>query len=112
MLPLVDAERDVLGFDHTDVGNMLLNEWRFPSSLVDAMTWHHKPSGAQDPLAASIIQLADNMTNAMEISLGSMYVLPGMEEGAWERLPLKSSDLVTIVGLFDNHIDELFASFL
>jgi hypothetical protein len=52
------------------------------------------------------------MTNAMEISLGSMYVLPGMEEGAWERLPLKSSDLVTIVGLFDNHIDELFASFL
>lgn len=112
MLPLVDAERDVLGFDHTDVGNMLLNEWRFPSSLVDAMTWHHKPSGAQDPLAASIIQLADNMTNAMEIPMGSMYVLPGMEKGAWERLPLKPSDLVSIVGLFDNHIDELFASFL
>lgn len=112
MLPVVDAERDILQFDHTEVANMLLTEWKFPSGLIDAVTWHHAPSSAQDPLAASIIQLADNLTNAMEISSGGMYVLPGLEEGAWERLPLKVSDLVSVVGLFDSHIDELFATLL
>ncbi len=112
MLPLVDAERDLLGFDHTDVGNSLLSEWKFPSGLVDAVTWHHAPSSAQDPLAATIIQLADNLANAMEISNGGMYVLPGLQQGAWERLPLKPADLVTVTGLFDSHIDDLFASLL
>lgn len=112
MLPLVDAERDMLGFDHTEVGNKLLSVWKFPSGLVDAVTWHHAPGYAQDPTAASIIQLADNLANAMEISSGGMYVLPGLEDGAWERLPLKPSDLVVIAGLFDSHIDELFNALL
>ncbi len=111
LLPLVEAERDVLGFDHTQVGHLLLTEWQFPQGLADAVAWHHSPASAQDPLAASVIQLADNLTNAMEISNGGLYVLPGLERGAWERLHLKPSDIVAVVGLFDKHIDELFTAF-
>ncbi|GFM37189.1 HDOD domain-containing protein [Desulfovibrio psychrotolerans] len=112
MLPLAEAERDILGFDHAEVGGMLLAEWKFPAGLVDTVRWHHAPASAQDPLAASVVQLADNLTNAMEISCGGKYVLPGLQEGAWERLGLKSSDLVTVTALFDSHIEELFAAFL
>lgn len=111
-LPLVEAERQYLGFDHTDVASQLLSEWKFPAPLIDTIGNHNNPSNAQDPLAASILQLAANLTSTMEIAAGGMYVLPGLEEGAWERIPIKSTDLVQIVGLFDSHIEELFRSFL
>jgi len=111
-LPVVESEEDHLGFDHTQVAKQLLTEWKFPASMVDCLAFHHAPSQAQDQLAASILQLADNMANAMEISSGGMYLLPGMEEGAWERIPLQGDDLVEIVGLFDSHIEELFKAIL
>ena len=112
MLPPVEAEEEMLGFDHAEVAELLLTEWKFPDQLVDMISNHHHPELAKDQMAASIIQLADNMANAMEISSGGMYVLPGLEEGAWEHIPLKTTDLVTTVGLFDMHIEELFRSFL
>jgi hypothetical protein len=91
---------------------MLLNEWKLPPALVDNIAHHHAPSKAKDPMAAAILQLADNMANAMDISSGYLFVLPGLEPGAWERLPIKSGELANIVGLFDEHIEDLFHSFL
>lgn len=111
-LPIVESEEDHLGFEHTEVARQLLTTWKFPAAMVDCLANHHTPSKAEDQLAASILQLADNLANAMEISSGGMYLLPGMENGAWERIPLKPEQLVEIVGLFDSHIEELFKAIL
>ncbi len=111
-LPIVESEVDHLGFDHTVVAQHLLTAWKFPSSIVDCLVHHHTPSQAEDQVAASILQVADNMANTMEISSGGMYLLPGLEAGAWERTGLSPNDLVEIVGLFDTHIDELFRAIL
>ena len=112
MLPIVEAEKEMLDFNHAEIAEMLLTQWKFPEQLVDTIANHHSPSEALDPQAAAILQLADNMANTMEISSGGMYVLPGIEEGCWDRIPLKTTDLVHIVGLFDTHIEDLFKSFL
>lgn len=39
-----DTEREILGFDHTHVGAEVAEKWRFPSSIVDAMKYHHDAS--------------------------------------------------------------------
>ena len=111
-LPIVEAERDLLGFDHTEVARLLLDRWNFPKGLIDLIANHHNPSEAGDPVGGGVLQLADNMTNAMEIASGGMYVLPGLEDGAWDRLSLKPSALVDITVLFDDHIDGLFSTLL
>ena len=46
-------ERDLLGFDHAQLGLVLLNKWQIPSALSDAVGGHH--SGAPG-LLASLIQ--------------------------------------------------------
>jgi HD-like signal output (HDOD) protein len=44
--PWMQAERDVLGYDHAEVGARLLRTWRFPAALVTAAEFSHKPSKA------------------------------------------------------------------
>jgi putative nucleotidyltransferase with HDIG domain len=41
--PLNDAEKDVFGFDHGEVGAVLGTQWDFPEKLVNAIRMHHIP---------------------------------------------------------------------
>lgn len=40
----LQAERDVLGYDHAQVGAELLRSWRFPANLVAAAEFCHRPA--------------------------------------------------------------------
>lgn len=56
------VEREFLGFDHADVGSVLLKEWKLPNTFVEAAAYHHKPLSARNfPLDAAIIHVADSL---------------------------------------------------
>ncbi|KPK95719.1 hypothetical protein AMJ80_04015 [bacterium SM23_31] len=38
---LIDAEKEILGFTHADIGKRIAEEWGFPDSLVYAIANHH-----------------------------------------------------------------------
>ncbi len=40
-IDILQAEHDILGFDHTDVSKALLQKWRLPDLLVSAVKNHH-----------------------------------------------------------------------
>lgn len=42
------AELEVIGFDHAQVGAELLRAWRLPANLVTAIEFHHHPGLAPD----------------------------------------------------------------
>lgn len=42
-LAIVDAEEQVLGVSHADVGAWLAEKWNLPQSLVHAIAYHHRP---------------------------------------------------------------------
>ncbi len=48
--PLIDGERNALGFDHVEIGTKLMEHWKLPSVMVEAARHHH---AAPDDLAAS-----------------------------------------------------------
>jgi HD-like signal output (HDOD) protein len=72
-LPLKEAELEVLGMDHQEIGNYLLEKWNFPVELCTAILHHHHPSvaGQEDKLIASLIHFADFMTQ--ELKMGDFY---------------------------------------
>jgi HD-like signal output (HDOD) protein len=43
-LSLADAEQEVFGTTHADVGAYLLQLWNFPGSLVEVVAFHQNPS--------------------------------------------------------------------
>lgn len=38
-----EAEQEVVGTDHAEVGGELLRMWRLPEVLVEGVRWHHQP---------------------------------------------------------------------
>jgi putative nucleotidyltransferase with HDIG domain len=60
------VEKHVYGFDHTEVGHLILNHWHLPEKINATVTYHHKPGAAGDYARhASIIYVANGISNAL-----------------------------------------------
>jgi HD-like signal output (HDOD) protein len=63
-----DAEIEVLGISHGEIGTLLLDKWNFPQSLCEPVKYHHRPNQAQNNSSlAAVIYLIDYMTQKFEI---------------------------------------------
>jgi len=47
-IPLWQAEEKILGTSHAEIGGYLLGIWGFPAEIIDAVAYHHKPSGSEN----------------------------------------------------------------
>ncbi|MFN3694602.1 MAG: HDOD domain-containing protein [Ignavibacterium sp.] len=63
-----DAEVEVNGMTHEEIGSFLLEKWNFPAEICDAVLNHHNPGKSQlSPAMASIISVADYMTQSLKV---------------------------------------------
>ncbi len=89
-IPFVDAERELLGCDHSEVGAEIARRWRFPSDIASAIERHHQmPADNADPLIDAVM-----LANLAAKSLGAGMGADGMDfcidySGSRERLGLK-----------------------
>jgi putative nucleotidyltransferase with HDIG domain len=88
VVALVQAERELLGFDHAVLGGRLLAAWNLPAALVDLVLNHHLPGRAENPRGAAIIHLADFLSSSMLYGLPVSAALPPLDNGALEVLSL------------------------
>lgn len=63
----VSAENQVLGIDHQDIGQFLIEKWNLPPVLGDVILHHHEPSNSENKQLTSIVHLADYMTQKLGI---------------------------------------------
>ena len=55
----VEAEREVFGTDHSEVGASLLYLWRLPENIVEGVANHHKPVLDPQPRLSALAHLAN-----------------------------------------------------
>lgn len=92
--PLFEWEKATFGYDHGKVGGALLRKWDFPTSLVEAVTHHHRPAYADLYFAeASVIHLADFVVHALGIGNSGERLAPPLDTAAWQRLDLPHTAL-------------------
>jgi HD-like signal output (HDOD) protein/CheY-like chemotaxis protein len=60
-IPLTQAEREVFGASHAEVGGFLLGSWGLADPVVEGVTFHHSPSWAtnQHYSALTIVHVAN-----------------------------------------------------
>ena len=110
---LVEAESRVLGYDHARIARVLLQQWRFPVTLAEAVAYHHQPAGSQ--IAgdeAAVVHLADHLVNAMQVGHSGERFVPPLDVRAWERLQLPRESLARVVDTVDEQLEALRDSFL
>ena len=92
--PLQKAEMEVIGFNHTDVGGLLLKTWELPKVFEEAVKFHHNPAEAtQFYLEASVIHVSDVLADCSHsLKLGHNAevdsTIPNMDEDALKFIDL------------------------
>jgi putative nucleotidyltransferase with HDIG domain len=62
-LGTIEAEREVLGTDHAEVGSCLLYLWRLPDVIVEAVANHHRPVPGAYGRLSGIAHLANRLAH-------------------------------------------------
>lgn len=90
-------ETDYLGCNHTHLVKHLLQQWKLPMVLENNAYFHHSPQKAQQPLPATLVHLADIITNGLGIGTSGERFVPPLDVAAWENLDLSPScfDVIT-----------------
>ena len=81
-----EVEKETLGCGHPEIGAYLLGLWGLPTSIVEAVAWHHNPSEspASDfgPLAAVHVACVLNARSNSEVLRG----IPSLDQGFLKRI--------------------------
>lgn len=57
---LVEAEKQVFGIDHAELGGLIAEEWKFPNMLVNSIRNHHQEISSKDiPNVESWVRLSN-----------------------------------------------------
>jgi len=96
---LLEAERAVLATDHAAVGACLLETWRLPDIIVEAVAHHHAPVSSPRPLASAVVHIADMLAH----EIGSA---PG-----WDAHAVRADEAAAAsLGLHPEKIDRLMVT--
>jgi putative nucleotidyltransferase with HDIG domain len=87
-IPMIEAEEEVLGTTHAEIGSWLAEEWKLPLILVEAITHHHEPEKAVlNPILTSLVRLSDLFCKAKGIGFsGDTQGISFSDRIAWKTL--------------------------
>lgn len=61
--PLIDVEREILGVDHEQVGQLIAEKWKLNEAMTSAITFHHDVEAAPE----------EHRTRTAYVGLANMY---------------------------------------
>jgi putative nucleotidyltransferase with HDIG domain len=93
------AEKQVLGLDHAEVGRCLLQSWRLPDNILEAVGNHHHPVSRPRPELSSVVNVADGLAWSID------------SEQGWETFTVQAdADAVEALEITPETLDGLTAS--
>ncbi|RJP69321.1 MAG: HDOD domain-containing protein [Candidatus Abyssobacteria bacterium SURF_17] len=114
-IPLLDAERKVLGVTHGDIGYWVAEKWRLPPLLTDAILFHHSPFSCRESyVLTSIVHVADVISKAFSGYMKDEIVPSPKDESAFRLLNLDSEKVMSLADLISKkmeYFDTLVGSF-
>jgi putative nucleotidyltransferase with HDIG domain len=94
-ITFVESERLVLGFDHGEVGGMIMRYWGFPESLAKAVERHHYPDNDPDQVS-DVVHLSNCIAKLIGTGLGSEAMNLFMSSDTMNRMGLAEPSLEAI----------------
>jgi HD-like signal output (HDOD) protein len=92
-LPLFEAEKSIIGFDHAEIMSRACRLWRFPEVQVTAIRYHHQPGCSEEHRLACTIHLADVLAKSAGFTTGSPEQLDQIEPEILEFMDIQRQEL-------------------
>lgn len=91
---LSEVERDLLGFDHCELGWELLNQWKLPEHLSLPVRHHHHPMHAEDyQEETAILHVANMIAAALMMGHSGEPCASPLVSEAWEWIGMEPAAL-------------------
>ena len=105
------AERRVIGFDHGEVGGMLLTRWNFPRKIVAPISAHHLDEVPEGTSATDVamLRIADVLPRELGLGESDDVALTGVRQDDIELLELGERDLLGLEEKLRGIEDEIHA---
>lgn len=84
-IDLLDAEREIIGFTHAEVGASLARQWHLPDILIECIEFHHNPLEAEKhPEAVAYVHIANAISSLPYDDVPVVDDQLHIEPGVWE----------------------------
>ncbi|HUU28617.1 MAG TPA: HDOD domain-containing protein [archaeon] len=100
-----DAESQIIGIDHAEVGSMLAQKWALRESLINSTRYHHYPADNQNQLTW-VIHLANTYVNQKGYSNSDDSIYEKRNEGVYDYLGLSENEIGTILESLPEEIEK------
>lgn len=106
----LDAEMDLLEYNHAKIGAILLEKWNLPKNLVAMVRHHHTPTRAQEGKRdCAIVHFADILARSLGVGSGGDRKMPLLDGAAWEELGLDWAAVDELLGQVRTEIKKVGA---
>ncbi len=93
-----EAEKEVMGMNHEDLGALMAEKWRFSEKLIYIIQHHHlSDSAARDDSETALVYLADIICMMMGMSTGVDGLAYRFYSDVLNRTNLTANDLQTVI---------------
>ncbi|MBN1912429.1 MAG: HDOD domain-containing protein [Pirellulales bacterium] len=98
--PTCDIEYEILGFDHTELGEYVALEWRLPGYLPPTIRYHHRPEE----------YVGDDQEMVYVVALANFFcTLKGLTSLGIRHQQMPSARLITGLGLTEEQVADIWA---
>lgn len=112
-LPVNEAEHQIIGFDHADVGGELARQWKLPPLLEECIAHHHHIENAKRyPRETALTHIANVFAQMAELDTLDPSDVPPIDPLAWEITGLTEESMEPSVREAQAEIVEVTQLFL
>jgi HD-like signal output (HDOD) protein len=106
----MQAEIDVLGVHHGELGGLIGRHWNLPDRLATAITYHHAPDRVSD-VVCDAVHLANVTARMIDVPPGAAADTAPPSAGALQRLGLNEQALDRICKHVSRRLEEVVARY-
>ena len=97
-ITLHEAEMNILGFTHPDVGALAAEKWRFPHEFINAIKYHHNPEiTRKTPELVYAVHAGNEIAKALALGKSASEKVANISAVTWEKLGLSEKGLSTLI---------------
>jgi putative nucleotidyltransferase with HDIG domain len=106
----IEAEREVLGVAHPEIGMWLLKRWGLPAKLVYPIAYHTQfHPGREFADRTAVIHLADVMCRARGYGYAGDNRVPAINREAWDLVQITMADVHDVFIQLDTELADTLA---
>ena len=108
-ITMLEAEKEIFGYDHTEIGELVAQKWQLPLSICTANRWHHDPTASPHPDDPMInaLHIADCLAHAFGYGADISELGREINPATMHRINLPIVDLEQIVEASIADVEEL-----